>query len=76
MEKIKVLDCFGDICPIPVLKVKKELENLKRGEQFMMVTDHSCVVKSISEKYDNITIEEPMNGVWEITFTKEGCTTK
>jgi len=71
MEKIKVLDCFGDICPIPVLKVKKELKKLESGEQFMLVTDHSCVVKSISEKYDNIMIEEPMNGVWEITFTKK-----
>ena len=71
MEKIKVLDCFGDICPIPVLKVKNELEKLKAGEQFMMVTDHSCVVKSIKERYNNITIEEPMNGVWEITFTKK-----
>jgi len=71
MEKIKVLDCFGDICPIPVLKVKKELKKLESGEQFMLVTDHSCVVKSISEKYDNIMIEEPMNGVWEIIFTKK-----
>jgi len=71
MKEMKVLDCFGDICPIPVLKVRKELEKIKIGEQFMMVTDHSCVVKSISEKYDNVFIEEPMNGVWEIIFTKK-----
>jgi len=71
MDKPKVLDCFGDICPIPVLKVEKEMQELNKGEQFMLVTDHSCVVKSIMEKYKNITIDEPMNGVWEITFTKE-----
>jgi len=71
MDELKVLDCFGDICPIPVIKVEKELERLKKGEKFMMITDHSCVVKSIMDKYCCISIEEPMNGVWEITFTKE-----
>ena len=71
MSDMKVLDCFGDICPIPVIKVEKELENLKQGEKFMMVTDHSCVVKSVKEKYKNIVINEPLNGVWEITFTKK-----
>lgn len=70
MGEIKILDCFGDICPIPVLKVEKQLQELSKGEQFMLITDHSCVVKSITEKYKNISIEEPMNGVWEITFTK------
>ena len=70
MVKIKVLDCFGDICPIPVIKVQKQLEEMKEGEQFMLVTDHSCVAKSIKDKYENVSIVEPMNGVWEITFTK------
>ncbi len=71
MDKIKTLDCFGDICPIPVIKVQKEMQNLKTGDKFMLITDHSCVLKSIMDKYNNISIEEPMNGVWEITFTKE-----
>ena len=70
MDKIKVLDCFGDICPIPIIKVQKELKTLGEGEQFMLITDHSCVVKSIKDTYKNVFIEEPMNGVWEITFTK------
>lgn len=69
-KKIKVLDCFGDICPIPVLKVKKTLASLKEGESFMLITDHSCVLKSIQEKYPKAKVEEPMNGVWEITFFK------
>ena len=71
MKQIKILDCFGDICPIPVMKVERELKTLETGEQFMLITDHSCVVKSIMEKYKYASIEEPMNGVWEIIFTKE-----
>jgi len=70
MNEIRILDCFGDICPIPVIKVQRELANLSEGEQFMLVTDHSCVLKSITDKYENISINEPMNGVWEIIFTK------
>ena len=70
MTEIKILDCFGDICPIPVIKVERELASLNKGEQFMLITDHSCVLKSITDKYENVSINEPMNGVWEIIFTK------
>lgn len=72
---MKTIDCFGDICPVPVLKADNEIKKMKAGEQFMLITDHSCTVKSVEEKYKNATvaivIEEVMNGVWEITFTKK-----
>ena len=68
------IDCFGDLCPLPVLKAEAQLKSIKSGESFMLITDHSCVVRSIEEKYGlkhiNIKIDEVMNGVWEITFTK------
>ena len=68
------IDCFGDICPIPVLKAEDMLHQIKKGESFVLVTDHSCVVQSVKEKYAHhplsLEIEEVMNGVWEITFTK------
>jgi tRNA 2-thiouridine synthesizing protein A len=68
------LDCFGDICPIPLLKMQHEIKLLNPGESFEMVVDHSCVIESIQEalKKTNIKyeIEEVMNGVWEILITK------
>lgn len=68
------IDCFGDMCPIPILKMQHELETLKPGESFEMVVDHSCVIESIQDslKKTNIEyeIEEVMNGVWEIIITK------
>jgi len=68
------IDCFGDICPIPILKMQHELELLQPGESFEMVVDHSCVIESIQDslKKTNIyyEIEEVMNGVWEIIITK------
>jgi len=68
------LNCFGDFCPVPLLKAKKTVKELVAGEEFMLVTDHSCVVESIedyfrSNKYE-LFIEEVLNGVWEITITK------
>lgn len=71
---MKELKFFGDICPIPLLKIMKELESIKVGESFLAVVDHSCVVESISdyfkEKPHSIEIDEVMNGVWEIEITK------
>ncbi|MDH8679548.1 sulfurtransferase TusA family protein [Fusibacter bizertensis] len=68
------IDCFGDICPIPLLKMQNEMELLTRGESFEMVVDHSCVIESIKEHLKRTSfqyeIEEVMNGVWEIIITK------
>jgi TusA-related sulfurtransferase len=68
------IDCFGDICPVPLLKIQKQLDSISSGDSFMLVVDHSCVVESIDEYYTDtshhIEIDEVMNGVWEITITK------
>lgn len=73
-EKIKMIDCFGDICPIPILKIEKQLGECQSGDEFMVVTDHSCTLESIRQKYTDrhvdIHIDEVMNGVWEIYFKK------
>lgn len=71
MEKIS---CFGDICPVPLLKAIKSLKNTPSGETIMVVTDHSCVVESMEEYFASAkyaySTEEVMNGVWEISITK------
>ncbi|NBI06818.1 sulfurtransferase TusA family protein [Senegalia massiliensis] len=71
---MKKIDCMGDICPIPIVKTKKGLQNLQTGESIMIVTDHSCSFENLMEllKDRNVKIEseEVINGVWEITVTK------
>ena len=66
------IDCFGDICPVPILKINKELPKLQIGETLEVVTDHGCVVESIKDKYKKYCVktEEVLNGVWEIRITK------
>jgi tRNA 2-thiouridine synthesizing protein A len=69
---MRTIDCLGDICPIPILKTKKELKSIKPGEVVKVVTDHSCVLESVISNFKkyNITYEEVINGVWEIFITK------
>ena len=68
------MNCFGDFCPVPLLKAKDKVKELDPGESFVMVTDHSCVVESIDEYFSlrhfELNIDEVINGVWEITITK------
>jgi TusA-related sulfurtransferase len=71
---MKKIDCFGDICPVPLLKMNSEISKMSIGESFQMVVDHSCVIESIRESLFRsdleYSIEEVLNGVWEITLTK------
>lgn len=68
------LDCLGDMCPVPIMKLK-QCDNLnKKGEQVRLITDHSCVLESVTNyckgKGLSLTVVEPMNGIWEITVEK------
>ncbi|MEW5785686.1 MAG: sulfurtransferase TusA family protein [Bacillota bacterium] len=68
------IDCLGEMCPIPILKSIKELKKISKGDSILIVTDHSCVARSLVEvllkKSYLIEEEEVMNGIWEITVTK------
>lgn len=71
---MRTLDCFGDICPIPLLKLQREISALPEGETLKMVVDHSCAIESIREyltpRHYPFIIDEVMNGVWEIFIEK------
>ena len=68
------IDCFGDICPVPLIKMQNEMEHMTSGDSLEMVVDHSCVIESIKEYLAKseftFEIDEVMNGVWEIIVTK------
>lgn len=72
-ELIKV-DCLGDVCPVPMIKLKQQEPELAQGKQIMLITDHSCVSESIRDycralRY-HVEIKEPINGVWEFYISK------
>lgn len=70
---MKTIDCLGDICPVPVIKIKAVMDEIKHGESYMLVTDHSCSFENIksfceANKLQFIS-DEVINGVWEITIS-------
>ena len=71
---METLDFLGEMCPIPILKTKKALTDLKKGESIQIVTDHSCVLQSMKDHFPKpkytIVATEVINGVWEIAITK------
>ena len=72
---MKKINCFGDICPIPIIKTQNELKIINKNDSFMVIVDHSCILESIKDYISNtnhlISDKEVMNSVWEITITKK-----
>lgn len=67
------IDCLGDMCPVPIIRLKQALEN---GEDEIIIsTDHSCVVASLEDFIPHLQlyyeIEEIIPGVWEITVHRK-----
>jgi len=76
MEKTNLLElnCLGDICPVPIMKLMKYEKQLSKGKKIMLITDHSCTAESVknyclSQKL-MLEIVEPINGVWEMYISK------
>lgn len=70
---MKKIDCLGEICPVPVMKLKSVMKSIQSGEDYLLITDHSCTIKNLESfcKANHLKYcsEEVMNGVWEITVT-------
>ncbi len=69
------VECLGDLCPLPLMKLLQCREQLSHGEHVMMVTDHSCTCQSIlsycqKQNYHTL-INEPIPGIWEITVFQD-----
>ncbi len=67
------IDCLGEMCPVPVMKLQAVLQAIRRGEPYLLITDHSCTLTNIKEFCKSHGLfcetEEVMNGVWEITVS-------
>ena len=74
---MKTLDCLGDICPVPMMKLQALESELRRGEHVMVITDHSCTCQSLGAycraKRYAMRIEEPMCGIWEVHILPGGA---
>lgn len=71
---MREIDCLGEICPIPIVRIKQNLKSMISGDSIKVITDHSCTHQSILDFFKKkkycVECEEVINGVWEITITK------
>ncbi len=69
-----VLDCIGEACPIPLIKVEKKLARMKKGDTLVVEIDHNCAMTNIPEwgrkKGYDVQIHEIDFGEWEIVIIK------
>lgn len=75
MDIDKLVDCVGEMCPVPLIKAKLRYKKIGIGESVTIITDHSCTSQALKDAFKNykceITVEEE-NGIWEITIKKIG----
>lgn len=75
MDIDKLVDCVGEMCPVPLIKAKIRYKKIKPGESIIIITDHSCTSQALKDAFKSfackITVDEE-NGIWEITIKKIG----
>ncbi|MHA1804700.1 MAG: sulfurtransferase TusA family protein [Promethearchaeota archaeon] len=65
MEKVKILDCSGLVCPQPVAKTKKMLEIINPGEIIEIKGDFCEAgenIKRYAEKHGHEVLEFQVKG--------------
>lgn len=74
MQVKQQIDCLGEMCPIPLLRLKACPVLKASGQTVKLITDHSCALGSVSEYCKKLDLKletaEPIAGVWELYVTK------
>ncbi|HKL11958.1 MAG TPA: sulfurtransferase TusA family protein [Clostridia bacterium] len=74
MSKEYELDCMGEACPVPLIKLENKLNELEVGDLVIVQIDHSCAMKNVPEwarkQGHNVEIEEVDDGEWEVFVEK------
>jgi TusA-related sulfurtransferase len=69
-----VLDCFGEACPVPLVKAQNKLNEMEIGDILIVQIDHSCAMKNVPDwaRTDghNVEVEEIDDGEWEVIIEK------
>ncbi len=65
-----IIDCLGDICPLPMMRFQQIEGAIIAGQAVKIVTDHSCASENLIQYCKNrgysFYVVEPISGIWEI----------
>ncbi|NCA99349.1 MAG: sulfurtransferase TusA family protein [Clostridia bacterium] len=69
-----MLDCYGEACPIPLVKAQNKLKEMDIGDILIVQIDHSCAMKNVPDwargEGHNVEVEETSDGEWEVIIEK------
>ena len=76
-EQASVLDVRGEICPYPMLRTNRELDEVSPGiPRLDVLTDHAPALSTIPpqamKRGYSCEIEEVSGGVWRIRLVRDG----
>jgi TusA-related sulfurtransferase len=70
----RFLDCLGEACPAPLIKVQKELQGMGPEDVLTVNVDYGCAVTGVPgwarEQGYKVDIEEVGEGEWDIIIQK------
>ncbi|MDR1574504.1 MAG: sulfurtransferase TusA family protein [Treponema sp.] len=70
----RFLDCLGEACPAPLVKVQKELDAMAPGDVLTVNVDYGCAVSGVPgwarEQGCKVDVEEVGEGEWDIIIEK------
>ncbi|WP_258360108.1 sulfurtransferase TusA family protein [Moorella sulfitireducens] len=68
------LDTCGEMCPIPIVRTKVKLKELKPGDMLIVTSDHSCTSQSLAETVQKmgyrVEVMGVSHGIWEVIIEK------
>ncbi|MFP4564406.1 MAG: sulfurtransferase TusA family protein [Spirochaetia bacterium] len=68
------LDCYGEACPVPLVKAQNKMKEMAVGDVLIVQIDHSCAMKNVPEwaraEGHNVEVEEIDDGEWEVVIEK------
>jgi TusA-related sulfurtransferase len=71
----RFLDCLGEACPAPLVKVQKELEAMAGGDVLTVNVDYGCAVSGVPgwarEQGHKVDVKEVGEGEWDIIIQKQ-----
>ena len=71
------IDALGDFCPIPGIKAKDAVRQMKPGDRVVLITDLSCAANTLAVEMKKTGFtaetEEIDYGIWRITISWPDC---
>jgi len=68
------LDCYGEACPVPLVKAQNKLKEMEIGDVLIVQSGGSCAMKGLPEwarkEGHNVEVEELDDGEWEVIIEK------